>query len=143
NSNNGQFTLQANMTNLYGKVKFLKEIEATTQPGAARRMSLGYEEVTHSRKGLVLRAGRARIINHNLKTKDVTVTVKAPDGTVVNGKYDVVSDMRIDFTPDTDVSNASVDIKGRVEKKPGVASVVGRYVIRGLMALRNVSATYT
>jgi hypothetical protein len=37
--------------------------------------------------------------------------------------------------PDNDVTNASVDIKGRVEKKPGVASVAGKYVIRGLMAL--------
>ncbi len=143
NSNNGQFTLQANLTNLYSKVKFLKEIEATTQPGAKRRMSLGYEEVTHSRRGIPLRAGKARIINHNLKTKDITVTVTAPDGTVVNGKYDVVSDMRIDFIADADVTNASVDIKGRVEKKPGVANVAGRYIIRGLMALRNISATYT
>jgi len=143
NSNNGQFTLQANMTNLYSKVKFLKEVEASTQPGAQRRMSLGYEEVTHSRRGINLRAGKPRIINHNLKTKDVTVTVKAPDGTVVNGKFDVVSDMRIDFTADTDVTNASIDIKGRVEKKPGIASVAGKYLVRGLMALRNVSATYT
>ncbi|MCK7537216.1 MAG: hypothetical protein MZV63_42750 [Marinilabiliales bacterium] len=42
--------MQANLTNLYSKVKFLKEIEATTQPGAKSRMSLGYEEVTHSRR---------------------------------------------------------------------------------------------
>ena len=143
NSNNGQFTLQANLTNLYSKVKFLKEVEASTQPGAVRRMSLGYEEVTHSRRGLNFKAGRPRIINHNLKTKDVTVTVTAPDGTVVSGKFDVVSDVRIDFTADADVTNASVDIKGRVEKKPGIASVAGKYVVRGLMALRNVSATYT
>lgn len=143
NSNNGQFTLQANLTNLYSKVKFLKEIEANTQPGAKRRMSLGYEEVTHSRRGIPFRAGRARVINHNLRTKDVTVTVTAPDGTVVSGKFDVVSDMRIDFTADSAVTNASVDIKGRVEKKPGMANVAGRYLVRGLMALRNVSATYT
>ncbi len=143
NSSNAQLTVQANLTNLYSKVKFLKEIEATTQPGAKRRMSLGYEEVTHSRRGIPLRAGKARIINHNLKTKDVTVTVTAPDGTVVTGKYDVVSDMRIDYIADADVTNASIDIKGRVEKKPGMASVAGRYLIRALMALRNVSGTYT
>ncbi|NLE35349.1 MAG: cell surface protein SprA, partial [Bacteroidales bacterium] len=143
NSNNGQFTLQANLTNLYNKSKFLKEIETTTQPGARRRMSLGYEEVTHSRRGIPLRAGRARIINHNLKTRDVTVTVTASDGTIVSGKHEVVSDTRVDFTPDTDVKSASIDVKGRVEKKPGMASVIGRYAVRGLMALRNVSATYT
>ncbi len=143
NSNNGQFTLQANLTNLYNKSKFLKEIETTTQPGARRRMSLGYEEVTHSRRGIPLRAGRARIINHNLKTRDVTITVTAPDGTIVSGKHEVVSDTRVDFTPDTDVKSASIDIKGRVEKKPGMASILGRYAVRGLMALRNVSATYT
>jgi cell surface protein SprA len=143
NSSNGQFTLQANLTNLYGKVKFLKEIEATTQPGAKRRMSLGYEEVTHTRRGLILKAGRPRIINHNLKTKDVTVTVTTSDGAPVNGKFNIVSDNRIDYTADDDVTNAVVVIKGRVEKKPGIASVAGRYLVRGLMALRNISATYT
>lgn len=106
-------------------------------------MSLGYEEVTHSRRGIPLRAGRARIINHNLKTRDVTITVTASDGTIVSGKHEVVSDTRVDFTPDTDVKSASIDIKGRVEKKPGMASILGRYAVRGLMALRNVSATYT
>ncbi len=143
NSNNGQFTAQANMTNLYTKIKFLKEIEATTQPGAKSRMSLGYEEVNHTRNGLPLKAGKARIVNHNLKTKDVTVTVTGPDGASVKGKFEIVSDMRIDYTPDEDVSNASIVVKGRVEKKPSMASIAGRYVVRGLMALRNVSATYT
>ncbi len=142
NSSNAQFTVQANLTNIYSKVKFLKEIEATTQPGARSRMSLGYEEVTHSRRGIPLRAGKPRIINHNLKTRDITVTVTAPDGTVVTGKYDVVSDMRIDYTADADVTNASIDIRGRVEKKPGMANVAGRYLIRALMALRNISGTY-
>jgi cell surface protein SprA len=143
NSNNGQLTVQANMTNLYSKVKFLKDIEATTQPGGRSRMSLGYDEVTHRRTGIPLHAGRKRIINHNLRTKDITVTVTTPDGAPVTGKYDIVSDMRIDYIPDTDVKNANITIKGRVEKKPSMASVAGRYLVRGLMALRNVSATYT
>ena len=68
NSNNGQLTVQANLTNLYSKVKFLKEIETLTQPGAKQRMNQGYDEVSYSREGVPLRAGKARIINHNLKT---------------------------------------------------------------------------
>jgi cell surface protein SprA len=143
NSNNGQFTVQANLTNLYGKVKFLKEIEASTQPGGKRRMSLGYEEVTHNRRGLILKADKPRIINHNLGTRDVTVTVTDRDGAPVSGKFNIVSDDRIDYIADADVSNVSVSVKGRVEKKPGVASMAGRYLVRSLMALRNVSATYT
>ena len=67
----------------------------------------------------------------------------APDGTPVTGKFDIVSDMRIDYTPDTDVTNASIVVKGRVEKKPSMASVAGRYFIRALMMVRNVSGTYT
>jgi len=143
NFSNLQFTLQGNLTNIYNKSKFLKEIETTTQPGGMRRMSLGYEEVTHNRTGLPLKAGKARIINHNLNTRDITVTVTAPDGTPVTGKYDIVSDMRIEYTPDADVDNAKVSITGRVEKKPSMASTAGRYLIRALMAIRNVSATYT
>lgn len=143
NSNNGQVTLQANFTNLYNKVKFLKQVETMTQPGARKRMSLGYEEVTYSREGVNFRAGRARIVNHNLKTKDVTVTVTTADGTPVSGKFDIVSDTRLDYIADTDITGASVTVKGRVEKKPNPLGVAGRYVVRGMMALRNVSATYT
>ncbi len=142
NSSNGQLTVQANFTTLYNKVKFLKEVESNTQPGAMRRMSLGYEEVQYSRRSVNLRAGRPRIINHNLKTRDVVITVTAPDGTTVSGTHEVKSDMRIDFTSEADVTNANIDIRGRVEKKPGITGVMGRYLVRSLLALRNVSATY-
>ncbi len=143
NSNNGQFTVQANLTNLYTKIKFLKDVEAMTQPGGKKRMSLGYEELTHTRSNIPLRAGKVRIVNHNLKSKDLTVTVTDADGAPVSGKFNIVSNMRIDYIPDTDVAKATITVKGRVEKKPNPIGVAGRYAIRALMAVRNVSATYT
>lgn len=143
NSNNGQFTVQANLTNLYTKIKFLKDVEAMTQPGGKKRMSLGYEELTHTRSNIPLRAGKVRIVNHNLKTRDITVTVTDADGAPVSGKFDIVSNMRIDYIPDMDVAKATVTVKGRVERKPNPIGIAGRYAVRALMAVRNVSATYT
>jgi len=143
NSSNGQFTLQANMTSLYNKSKFLKSVESQTQPGASKRQNLGFEEVNYSRAGLKFQAGKPKFITHNLKTRDVKVVVKTPDGKEVSGNIKIVSDTRIDFTTDKDVENAEVAITGKIQKKPKPMKLVGLYAIRSLLALRNVSATYT
>lgn len=143
NSSNGQLTLQANMTSLYNKSKFLKSIETQTQPGANKRQNLGFDEVSYERAGLKFQTGKPKFINHNLKTRDITVVVKTPDGKEINGNIKIVSENRIDFTTDTDVENATVTINGKVAKKPNPLKVIGRYSVRALMAIRNVSATYT
>lgn len=143
NASNGQLTLQANMTNLYGKSKFLKRIDSETQPGALKKASLGFDEVKYERGGIKLSAGKARFITHNLKTKDVTVTAKKPDGTEVKGNIRVISPTRVEFVSDADADNVTVTITGKVPKKQDPLKMLGKYSVRALMALRNISGTYT
>ena len=143
NSNNGQFTVQGNMTNLYNKIKFLKNVETQTQPGANKRLSLGYEDVSYSRANVKLEAGKPKFINHNLKTRDVKVAVTKIDGSEVKGNVKIVSDSRIDFTSDINADSTIFTITGKIEKKPNPLKIAGMYAIRTLMAIRNVSVTYT
>jgi cell surface protein SprA len=143
NASNGQLTLQANMTNLYGKSKFLKRIENETQPGAGKKLNAGTDEVKYVREALSFKAGKPKFITHNLKTKDVTAVVKKADGSEVKGNIRIISPTRVEFTSDTDVDNATVTVTGKVPKKQDLLKILGRYTVRGLMALRNVSGTYT
>jgi cell surface protein SprA len=64
-------------------------------------------------------------------------------GKEVKGNIKIVSDSRIDFTPDSDTDSTLFTITGKIEKKPNPLKIVGMYSVRALMALRNVSGTYT
>ena len=143
NASNGQLTLQANMTNLYGKSKFLKRIESETQPGAAKKLKAGFDDVKYVRDGMSFKTGKSKFITHNLKTRDVNVVVKAQDGTEVKGSVKVISPTRIEFVSDTDADNVTITVTGKVPKKQDPLKLLGKYSVRALMALRNVSGTYT
>ena len=142
NSNTGQLTTQANLTNLYNMSNFLKTIERNTRPGAAQNMKKEYRTVNYTRENVKLESGRKRNIYHNLKTEDVKVVVRKPDGTTVTGRVDADSDTRIVFTSNEDVEGATVEIEGQVEIKRSPLIVAGEYFVRALMGVRNVSVTY-
>ena len=142
NSSTGQLSAQANFTNLYNKSQFLKNIERNTRPGAAQRMQKEYRTVTYTRERVDFTAGRARNIFHNLRTSDVKVMVFKEDGTQVEGKLDVESDSKVVFTSPEDIDNGRIEIEGKVEKKRNPFIVAGEYLVRALMGVRNISATY-
>lgn len=142
NSSTGQISAQANLTNLYNKSNFLKNIERYTRPGAAQRMETEYRTVTYTRERVDLTADEARNIYHNLRTRDVKVTVYRPDGTEVQGKTVIETNSKIVFTASEDVDNARVKIEGKVEKKRNPLIVVGEYFVRALMGVRNISVNY-
>lgn len=142
NSNTGQITAQANFTNLYNMSEFLKNIDRNTRPGAAKNMKKEYRTVTYSRENMNFTAGRKKNIYHNLRTEDINVNIRKPDGTELTGKTEIQSENKIVFTPGEDVSDASVNIEGQVEIKRSPLIVVGEYLMRAVMGVRNVSATY-
>ncbi|MDX9725853.1 MAG: cell surface protein SprA [Bacteroidales bacterium] len=143
--NRNELTLSttANLATLYGKSKFLKNIENNTRPDAASRMKTEYKTETYSRGNLNFRENTVRYITHNLKTKDVTVKVVKPDGTELKGTLEIVSENRVNFTPSETINGAQVTVEGRVEKKRNPAIVTGEYLVRALMGIRSLSMTYT
>lgn len=143
NSNTGQISAQANLTNLYNSSDFLKNIERNTRPGAAKRMKKEYRTVKYTRERLDFRAGESRNIYHRLGTEDVKVRVFRENGTEVKGKLEIISDIRVSYTTAEDVEDASIEIEGRKEKKRSPLIIAGEYFVRALMGIRNISATYS
>ena len=143
NHNEMTFTTMASLSSLYTKLKFLKNIENNTMPGAAKKMKAELRTVTYTKDNVSFKANVAKLVNHNLKTKDIKVKVVGKNGEEIKGKVDIVSENRINFTASTQVDGAKVVVEGKVKKTRDPFIVAGEYVIRALMGIRSVSLTYT
>jgi cell surface protein SprA len=143
NHNELTVTAMGNLTALYGKSKFLKNIENNTRPEAAQRMKSEMKTVTYARDNVNFRANIVRPIIHNLKTRDITVRVFNSEGQEIAGKVEIISDNRVNFTSPEQVNGARVAVEGKVKKNRNPMIVTGEYLIRALMGIRSVSLTYT
>ena len=143
NHNEFSFTAMANLATLYGKSKFLKQIESNTRPDAAQRMKPEYKTVNYSKDNVSFKTGAVRGIVHNLGTTDVKVRIVKKTGEEVRGKVDIVSGDRVNFTAAEQADGAQVLIEGRVPVKRNPLSVTGAYLVRALLGIRSASLTFT
>ncbi|MFO7575366.1 MAG: cell surface protein SprA [Bacteroidales bacterium] len=141
NSSDMTLNLQGNMSTIYNKSDFLKRIENNTRPGAPKP-NAGIETVVYTRDNNNFRSGQRRFVNHNLKTRDITVRMMKPDGTQLKGKLEILSENRIAFTAEEDADNVRAIIEGRVVRKRNPLIIGGEYLVRGLMGVRNISLQY-
>lgn len=143
NSNELTFTAMANLSTLYNKSKFLKNIENNTRPDAAQRMKTETKTVTYVRENVNFKANTSRSIIHNLKTKEITIRVFDKGGQEIKGANEIVNENRVNFIPEVAVTGARVEVEGKVKKNRNPFIVSGEYFIRALMGVRSVSLTYT
>ncbi len=143
NHNELTFTAMANLSGLYNKSKFLKNIENNTRPEAALRMKKDFKTVSFTRSNVNFKEGAVRSIVHNLRTRDVKVTIVKKDGTELKGQLDIVNESRVNFRASETAEGAQVTVEGRIPKKRNPLTVTGEYFLRALMGVRSVSMTYT
>jgi cell surface protein SprA len=142
NSSNIQMNSQLNMTNLYEKVPYLKGINQKFR-GGRREGEKRTKEVSYSQEEINLRANTARTITHNLKTEDVKITFLDEGGQEINGLIEIVNENKIRFTAEENHPRASCEIKGTVELGENPLILITEYTSRMLMAVRNISISYT
>jgi len=143
NSNNFQLNGQLNMTNLYNKVGYLKEVNNMFRSGFRQPTGETREkEVTFEQTGITLRAGRSRSINHKLKTEKITVTFYDENGQEIEGDLEIASENRITFTTEEDYRRVRVDVVGTVDRGENPLRVIADYTSRLLMSVRNISVSY-
>jgi cell surface protein SprA len=141
NHNELTLTAMANLSTIYGKSKFLRNIENNTRPDAKQQGET--KTVVYTRDNVNFRPGISRAIVHNLKTRDVSVKVFNRDGQEVKGKVDIVNDNRVNFTSADLIEGARVAVEGKVAKSRNPFIVTGEYLVRALMGVRSLSLTYT
>lgn len=143
NHNEATLTGMANLSTLYSKSKFLKNIENNTRPEGARRQKTETVTVKYNQSNVNFRAKSIRSINHNLGTRDVKVKITGKEGQEVKGKMDIVSENRVNFTAEEQADDATVSIEGKEQKKRNPMIVTGEFFVRILLGIRSVSLTYT
>jgi cell surface protein SprA len=136
-------TAMANMSTLYTKSKFLKNIENNTKPEALQKMKDVLKTVTFKKDNVNFKANVARSIIHNMKTRDIKLKVVDKNGVEVKGKMDISNENRINFTTNEKVDGAQIIIEGKVKQKLNPMLITGEYLIRSLLGIRSLSLTYS
>ena len=123
NSQTIQLTASANMSTIYNKIPFIKDLQQKNQgKGKGKQQQQPQKKemktVTFEKTYFSLKAGVPKNISHKLGCEDVKVKVTDTKNNEIKGKVDIVSNNRLTFTPDSDATNATVVVEGKVEAGP-------------------------
>jgi len=134
---------QANLTatfmfsRLYDKIPLLSRLRGDA--GMEQR----YRDVLYKREGLNLRSGVRRIVQHNLRTTDVTVQAYDIQGNAVALRTEVLSDQRVAVTSGEDVRQVTIEVRGRREIGVSAGTLLARGLTRLVTPMRDLSFVYT
>ena len=145
NSNTKQVNGQVNLTNLYNKLPYLKQLEQKYRSpnGSKSQSEQRTRDYTYERENQVLRPDYPRAYTHKLKTEDISVQILTRDGQEVNSTVEIISENRIKITPETEVRGATVIITGtRILGENPLIFILDNSV-RMATGLKNVNLTYS
>jgi len=141
NSNSQSIDASLNCNKLYQKSTYLKSVQKRMR--SSSRSNNRKETVKYNQEGVSLTEGKVIVINHKLKTNDVRVTVITDKGQLVQGKTEIVSDKKVEFTPTKTVDNAKIIVVGKLDVSQTKLSKVTDNVVNTLMMTKTVSLNYS
>ncbi len=142
NSNTVQLNGQLNMTNLYNKVPYLKNLNQK-QGGRQDEKDKRTREVTYERTNQMLRVEYPRSYTHKLKTEDIKVEVFDNEGQKVEADVEIIHENRVKITPERDVRGARVLITGTRELGQNPLIFIMENTFRILTGFKNINLTYS
>ncbi len=143
NTNQKNANAQANLTNLYKKVKYLSDLDKKYKQTRDKRKKETFEDVTISQK-FKAKKGIQKSVTHNLGTEeDITVKVVDANGTEVKSRFTIANANRVLVTIDSDIKDATVTISGRRKKKDSAAQIIWEGTVLAVTGFKNLSVAYT
>jgi cell surface protein SprA len=157
NSNTSQYNGQLNMTNLYNKVPFIKNIndkyrsagdktkggKGTAKSTAPDAKPPRTRTVEFIKENQMLRANYPRSFTHKLKTEDVKVTVTDKDGKNVEVKVEVVNENRLTITSVEEARGCKVLIIGTRQLGENPVIFIAENAVRLITGVKSVNVTYS
>lgn len=130
---------------LFNKVPYLKKLHSPPRPGSAVDDStrVKIKTVTFTAEKVNFFTGRRKTIKHKLKTREVTITVTAPDGRKIKGKTEVIDENRARFIAEEDIRGATVTVVGKRKRRVIKPDVVVNTFVRILTGFKTASLNYT
>jgi cell surface protein SprA len=143
NDGSMQLTTSASMQTLYNKIGYLKKIDDKYK----RRQSTSAAKPTKTTKfeadKINLKAKVAKIVVHDLLTKEVKVKFYDDNNRVLEIETEVLNDRRVKITCDKDVTGGRIEVEGAVEVKDNPLIFVTDNFLRILMGVKNLSLNYS
>jgi cell surface protein SprA len=154
NSNTMQYNGQLNMTNLYNKVPFIKDIndkyrsagdkgKPGAKSGAQSKTPPRTRTVNYVKENQLLRANYPRSFTHKLKTEDIKVVVTDGDGKEVIVKVDIISENRITVTASEEARRCKVAIEGTRTLGENPVVFLAENSVRLLTGIKSINITYS
>ncbi|MBE9469569.1 MAG: cell surface protein SprA [Bacteroidetes bacterium] len=144
NSNRKQASAQFNLLNLYNKVGFLKDINKKYRNSKQKKdIKPKYKDVKFERNNIKLKADVPKSILHKLKTEQVEVKAFDENNKAVTIESKVINEDRVAITSKENLKNIKVIVTGKKEIKDNLIVIALEHIARTLMAVKNVSVTYS
>ena len=143
NSNTIQGGGQVNMMTLYNKIGYLKDINRKYRTGRSPGRSKGPKTVRFNKQGINLEEGKPVVINHKLKTEEVSVRFFDNKGRPVRGVSKTISANKIEFIPEVTSNNSRVLITGKVTEKNNALKTILDYTMLLVTSLKNGTVSYS
>lgn len=141
NSNALQLNSQFNFLSLYNKIGFLNEINQRARAGerGVETPQQRFRRVSFEKEQVNLKTGVAQLINHRLKTENVTVRVVDANNRPVRIRTSILNENSVEITSDRDFENLKVFVEGSIEIRETVLSKFGESTANFLMMVKDVS----
>ena len=148
NSSTMQLSAQANISSLYSQIGYLNEVyqkfEKIGNGSDAGITKKEMKTVTFERERFALTAGQARSVNHGLNSEaGVKAKYVNRDGSEIPLDVEVVGKNRIKVSSSTTLSKGKIVVEAQKPSTSFSPAVFGEGLLRVLMGLRSVSASYT
>ena len=142
NSNNLSLNSTLDLKRLYNKSSYFKELDRKYSTRRRAGSQNQKRTVRFSKDNVAMEAGKATTINHKLKTTDVKLRVFDANGRPVQGKTDIVSPNKIEFTPVDSHDQVRISVTGTVEDVNTPLRVITDYTAMLLTGVKNINAQY-
>lgn len=144
NSNTIQLTGQLNFTTLYNKSNYLRGVnQKFDQRARGVQRQQRFKTITYEESNVNIRLNLGRTINHNLRSREVTVKVFDAQGNEVPVDVNVRNEMRISIRSQVAVEGARVLVEARVPERENIPLLLAEGALRLMMGVRNFSVSYS
>ncbi|MDR0981851.1 MAG: cell surface protein SprA [Culturomica sp.] len=135
NTNSMQVGFGMNLTSLYTKSKFLRNIiRPQRRRGKTVKFVGGVQNVVRNNDFTV---------EHNLKTRDVRVKVTTPDGKQVKIAYETSGKNKVKITSTESLERANIEVTGIENPDANAINVITKAAVNVLTGIKNVRITYS
>ncbi len=145
NYNTIQLNSQANLSTIYNKSKYLKDIYQKYNFSSSNKakQKQNTQTVRYTENKVDFEKGKEIVIRHNLKTTDITARAFDEKGHGVKGVLVPLDENSARFTPTLNGKNGRVVITGTVSNQTSGWETVRDIVAMAATSLKNISVSYS